>query len=114
MKGSIVEISGKECHLYKDSKAEFLLVQPIDEHDLEVLGQEVEIINELSDKSFSLAAFMIKDWNQELTPWSAPPVFGKIPFGMFKKKRLMSYLAVILWLDYSHYGHLIRQTSLRG
>jgi predicted alpha/beta superfamily hydrolase len=24
---------------------------------------------------------MIKDWNQELTPWSAPPVFGKIPFG---------------------------------
>ena len=81
MKGSIVEISGKECHLYKDSKAEFLLVQPIDEHDLEMLGQEVEIINELSDKPFSLAAFMIKDWNQELTPWSAPPVFGKTPFG---------------------------------
>ena len=81
MKGSIVDISGRECHLYKDSKAEFLLVQPIDEHDLEVLGQEVEIINELSDKPFSLAALMIKDWNQELTPWSAPPVFGKIPFG---------------------------------
>ncbi len=81
MKGSIVEISGKECPLYKDSKAEFLLVQPIDEHDLEMLGQEVEIINELSDKPFSLAAFMIKDWNKELTPWSAPPVFGKIPFG---------------------------------
>ena len=81
MKGSIVDISGRECHLYKDSKAEFLLVQPIDEHDLEVLGQEVEIINELSDKPFSLAAFMIKDWNKELTPWSAPPVFGKIPFG---------------------------------
>ena len=70
-------ISGRECHLYKNSNAEFLLVQPIDEHDLEVLGQEVEIIKELSDKPFSLAAFMIKDWNQELTPWSAPPVFGK-------------------------------------
>jgi len=26
-------------------------------------------------------AFMIKDWNQELTPWPAPPVFGKVPFG---------------------------------
>ena len=24
---------------------------------------------------------MIKDWNRELTPWPAPPVFGKIPFG---------------------------------
>ena len=81
MNGSIVDISGRECHLYKDSNAEFLLVQPIDEHDLEVLGQEVEIIKELSDKPFTLAAFMIKDWNQELTPWSAPAVFGRTPFG---------------------------------
>ena len=54
MKGSIVNISGRECHLYKNSNAEFLLVQPIDEHDLEVLGQEVEIIKELSDKPFTL------------------------------------------------------------
>ena len=79
MKGTIVDISGRECRLYKDSNAEFLLVQPIDEHDLEALDQEVEIIKELSDKPFSLVAFMIKDWNQELTPWPAPPVFGKIP-----------------------------------
>jgi len=81
MKGTIVDISGKGCHLYKDPNAEYLLVQPIDEHDLEVLDKEVESIKELSDKPFSLAAFMIKDWNQELTPWSAPPVFGKVPFG---------------------------------
>ena len=26
----IVDVSGRECHLYKDSNAEFLLVQPID------------------------------------------------------------------------------------
>lgn len=44
MKGTVVDISGRECRLYKDSNAEFLLVQPIDEHDLEVLDQEVEII----------------------------------------------------------------------
>ncbi len=81
MKGTAANISGRECYLYKDSDAEFLLIQPIDEHDLEVLDQEVEIIKELSDKPFSLVAFMIKDWNQELTPWPAPPVFGKIPFG---------------------------------
>lgn len=81
MKGTVVDISGRECRLYKDSNAEFLLVQPIDEHDLEVLDQEVEIIKKLSEKPFSLVAFMIKDWNKELTPWPAPPVFGKIPFG---------------------------------
>jgi len=81
LKGTVVDISGRECHLYKDCKAEFVLIQPIDEHDLALLDQEVEIIKELSDKPFSLVAFMIKDWNQELTPWPAPPVFGKIPFG---------------------------------
>ena len=42
MKGTGVNISGRECRLYKNSNAEFLLVQPIDEHDLEVLDQEVE------------------------------------------------------------------------
>ena len=71
----------RTCFLYQDAEATHLLIQPIDEHDLEVLDQEVKAIKELSDKPFSLLAFMIKDWNQELTPWAAPPVFGKVPFG---------------------------------
>ena len=74
-------ISDRTCFLYQDEAAQHLLIQPIDEHDLEVLDQEVKAIKELSDKPFSLLAFMIKDWNQELTPWAAPPVFGKVPFG---------------------------------
>ena len=74
-------LSDRTCFLYQDTEATHLLIQPIDEHDLEVLDQEVKAIKELSDKPFSLLAFMIKDWNQELTPWAAPPVFGKVPFG---------------------------------
>ena len=70
-------ISDRTCFLYQDEAVKYLLIQPIDEHDLEVLDQEVEAINELSDRPFSLVAFMIKDWNQELTPWVAPPVFDK-------------------------------------
>lgn len=31
----------------------------------EVLDQEVEIIKKLSEKPFSLVAFMIKDWDKE-------------------------------------------------
>ena len=61
--------------------SQYLLIQPVDEHDLELLDQEVEIIEALTDKCFSLVTFRIEDWNQELTPWTAPPVFGKIPFG---------------------------------
>ena len=74
-------LSDRTCFLYHDAEATHLLIQPIDEHDLEVLDQEVEAIKELSDKPFSLVAFMIKDWNQELTPWDAPPVFVRVPFG---------------------------------
>ena len=54
MKGTVVNISGRECRLYKDSNAEFLLVQPIDEHDLEVLDQEVEIIKKTIRKAILL------------------------------------------------------------
>ena len=81
-------VSGRICFLYQDAEATHLLIQPIDEHDLEVLDQEVEAIKELSDKHFSLVAFMINDWNQELTPWAAPPVFGKTPFGDGAEKTL--------------------------
>ena len=81
-------VSGRACFLYQDAEATHLLIQPIDEHDLEVLDQEVEAIKELSDKPFSLVAFMINDWNQELTPWATPPVFGKTPFGDGAEKTL--------------------------
>ena len=81
-------LSDRTCFLYQDEAAKYLLIQPIDEHDLEVLDQEIETIKELSDKPFSLVAFMIKDWNQELTPWVAPPVIGKTPFGDGAEKTL--------------------------
>ena len=81
-------LSDRRCFLYQDTDAAHLLIQPIDEHDLEVLDQEVEAIKELTDKTFSLVTFMIKDWNQELTPWAAPPVFGKTPFGNGAEKTL--------------------------
>jgi len=81
MKSEVVNVSGKDCYLYIQSEAKYLLIQPVDEHDLGLLDKEVELINELSDKPFTLAAFKVNDWNKELTPWSAPPVFGKEPFG---------------------------------
>ena len=74
-------ISDRTCYLYQNAEAAHLLIQPVDEHDLEVLDQEVELIRNLTDEPFSLVAFMINDWNQELTPWPAPPVFGRMPFG---------------------------------
>ena len=100
-------ISDRTCFLYQDEAAKHLLIQPIDEHDLEVLDQEVEAIKELSDKPFSLVAFMIKDWNQELTPWAAPPVFGKTPFGDGAEKTLEFITSQLLPEVQKNIPHLI-------
>ena len=74
-------IQGKKCFIYENSEAEALLIQAVDEHDLEALDREVRIIKELTDTPFTLAAFLIEDWNRELSPWEAPAVFGKESFG---------------------------------
>ena len=102
-----ISISRRSCFLYQDEAATHLLIQPIDEHDLEGLDQEVETIKELSDKPFSLVAFMIKDWNQELTPWAAPPVFGRIPFGSGAEKTLEFITSQLLPEIQENIPHLI-------
>ena len=100
-------LSDRTCFLYQDEAATHLLIQPIDEHDLEVLDHEVETIKELSDKPFSLVAFMIKDWYQELTPWVAPPVFGKTPFGDGAEKTLEFITSQLLPEVQENYPYLI-------
>ena len=81
MKKDTVQIANRTCTIYKSEQPEYLLIQPIDEHDLEVLDNEVATVQSLTNKSFTLVAFEIKDWQSELTPWTSPAVFGKVPFG---------------------------------
>ena len=81
MKPETIHISGKECYVYFTPAASCLLIQPVDEHELEHLQKEVEMMEVLTDKPFSFVAFRIEDWNEELTPWAAPPAFGRVPFG---------------------------------
>lgn len=102
-----ISIDGRLCILYQDEAATHLLIQPIDEHDLELLDQEIEAIKKLSDKPFSLVAFMIKDWNQELTPWAAPAVFGKVPFGSGAEKTLEFITSRLLPEVQENIPHLI-------
>lgn len=81
MNKETIRIGDRVCTIYRSEMPKYLLVQPIDEHDLEVLDTEVEMIQTLTRTPFTLVAFEIKDWQSELTPWAAPAVFGKIPFG---------------------------------
>lgn len=75
-------IQEKKCCIYENGEAEALLIQAVDEHDNELLDREVAIIKELTNTPFTLAAFLIEDWNRELSPWEAPAVFGNESFGL--------------------------------
>ena len=74
-------IDNKSCIGYITDAAKYLLIQPVDGHDIEVLDNEVAKIQDNIDKQFSLIAFKIEDWNSELSPWEAPPAFGNKSFG---------------------------------
>ena len=81
-------IDSKKCIGYITDTAKYLLIQPVDEHDIKVLDNEVEEILKNTDELFSLIAFKIEDWNNELSPWEAPPAFGNKSFGSGAKDTL--------------------------
>lgn len=73
---------GKKCFIHENGISDTLLIQAVDAHDLELLDRESELIGKLAPQTpFTLAAFLIEDWNTELSPWEAPAVFGDEPFG---------------------------------
>ena len=74
-------INNKSCFFYETENPTSILIQAIDEHDLEVLDSEVAKIRELSNEKFILLAFLVDNWNDDLSPWAAPAVFGKEDFG---------------------------------
>ena len=81
-------IDNKSCIAYITDAAKYLLIQPVDEHDIEALDKEVAEIQKNTEKPFSLIAFKIEDWNNELSPWKAPPAFGNKTFGSGAKDTL--------------------------
>ena len=80
MKKTEMQIENRDCYLYSTENPEFVLIQPVDEHDIAVLDNEVSQI-EKSGKQFILSAFRVHDWNSELTAWNAPQAFGDVHFG---------------------------------
>lgn len=80
MQKEVFDQEGRRVTLYRQEGPRILFLQPVDEHDERMLDRQMELM-ERSPLPFALAAFSILDWNKELSPWEAPPVFGKTPFG---------------------------------
>ena len=66
-----------DIYTYGDPEADILLIQMVDDHDMEVIEQEVSYICELTGgKGFCLKAVKVNSWNNDLSPWPSPAVFG--------------------------------------
>ena len=71
------DITGKKCSFCLcDTVPEILLIQPVDERGLEHIERQAAELEGRVKTPFLLAAFGVKDWNAELSPWKEPPVFG--------------------------------------
>ena len=66
---------------YGAPDAPTVLIQMVDDHDLEGMESEVAEIRKLTEKRFYLIAVKVQNWNNDLSPWVAPAVFGKEAFG---------------------------------
>lgn len=66
---------------YGDRGAKKVLIYLTTEDDEESVNNVLELIGKDTNESFCLAAYMIHDWNKELSPWPALAVFGKEDFG---------------------------------
>ena len=77
---------------YGNINSQIVLLQPVDEHDLDMIEQEIKEIEKYVQTSFQVIAYPIKNWNLELSPWEAPAVFGKEGFGAGANKTLQEIL----------------------
>ena len=66
---------------YGNASSSNILIQMVDDHDLAGLDNEVAQIRKLSGDDFHLFAVKVEQWNNDLSPWKAPAVFGNDDFG---------------------------------
>lgn len=75
-----LKFGDRPCRIYGEVHAEYLLLQMTGEHELQSMDHEVMAIAQ-SSQNFLFAAVPVKSWNDELSPWKSPAVWGKESFG---------------------------------
>ena len=80
MTAQTMQIGNRPCRIYGEAHAEYLLLQMTGEHELQSMESEVTAIAQ-SAHHFLFAAIPVESWNDALSPWEAPAVWGKQCFG---------------------------------
>lgn len=76
-----MKIKDHECWSYQSRNPEFLMIQPVGDHDSGILDNQIEWMTKSATAAFHLVAVKVDDWNEELSPWEAPAAFGDQGFG---------------------------------
>ncbi len=80
MTAQTMQIGNRPCRIYGEAHTEYLLLQMTGEHELQSMESEIAAIAQ-SAHHFLFAAIPVKSWNDALSPWEAPAVWGKESFG---------------------------------
>ena len=80
MTAQTMQIGNRPCRIYGKAHAEYLLLQMTGEHELQSMESEIAAIAQ-SGQNFLFAAIPVESWNDALSPWEAPAVWGKESFG---------------------------------
>ena len=80
MTAQTMQIGSRPCRIYGEAHAEYLLLQMTGEHELQSMESEATTIAQSAHR-FLFAAIPVESWNDELSPWEAPAVWGKESFG---------------------------------
>ena len=75
-----LKFGDRPCCIYGTDCAEYLLLQMTGEHELQSMDSEVAAIAQ-SAHHFLFAAIPVESWNDALSPWKSPAVWGKESFG---------------------------------
>ena len=70
-----------EIYRFGNMSAPVILIQPVDGHDLSAIENEIRLIEEDTDRNFGIICVKVDSWNNDLSPWKAPAVFGNESFG---------------------------------
>ena len=73
-------IGNRSCRIYGEPHAEYLLLKMTGEHELQSMDYEVAAIAQ-SSQNFLFVAVPVESWNDALSPWKSPAVWGKQGFG---------------------------------
>lgn len=91
------KLSGIPCCLYGGINTKTVILEPCGHDDFSAVETQYEnIVSQSGNDAFSLLAFAVRDWNRDLSPWCAPAVFGREPFGNGAQETLSFLLHELL------------------